>query len=301
MIANIRNQMTAADNRAQFDALYSPYFTYTCDLTPHGQNGLTEGTMTIKSKPMANDITRINQWMDKEYKLLKSLDNPNIMKVLTTGDPNSFKCKYMNMSSVETWCRITKTNWSDPADAQFVIDVALGIAKGLEHLFNQGLAHGNLRSSKVMMNLNDADGLEVELKDFTPIDFTNWDTSGAYGMKQCWLAPISEHELSQNDYIWPAATQGSNLWAFGVILSVLDTRATPFHYVILPRRFDLDAYHQFFNSDLWIANISYDSMTQVTCPAWYKQLVQKCLHPSASERPDIKEIIELLEKQKSEL
>ena len=271
-------------------------------------------TVTNEEKPMLCTVPNKNlshefkaliySWTMDECDLNDHLDHPNIYKIHTgyvhhteTINQLATYTQYVSLGTLQ-FCNsalheLRPMNWTNKMEVRMTLDIALGVANGLKYLFDQGLTHGNLRSSKVLLHLTNH-SIDVQLKDLVSIDFSNGDTSGSYGSNQCWYAPdTSDHEGSEE------LTQAMNIWGLGMILVSLDTHAEPFanmHRHFTPPLYGKEAQLKYYQGTPRRGyTFDYNDLSSKKCPEWYKYLIKCCLTVDPVERPSIEWIIRYLQ------
>jgi hypothetical protein len=115
----------------------------------------------------------------------------------------------------------------DVGDAA-AVEIAAQVLDGLAHAHRRGIVHRDVKPSNVLVE--DGEALSVRVLDFGLAQFDEADTLTAVGDVPGTLAYISPERLSGED-----ATEGSDVWAVGVILWEALAGSHPFWGVPLPQ------------------------------------------------------------------
>ncbi|OQR86850.1 hypothetical protein ACHHYP_09831 [Achlya hypogyna] len=155
------------------------------------------------------------------------------------------------------------------------LDIALAVAMGLDMIHEHGLIHGNLHPSKVFITSNE----EIKLSDYGGSLHHEDPTFSRmfYEGEPYYWAPELFDDFSNE-------TPEADMYAFGVILTYLDTGVPPFgpddrcRNSLLPDVVD---------NDLRPA-------LRPNCPQWYKDLTHDCMSKEPAHRPKASDVVELL-------
>ncbi|GAB9477056.1 Tkl protein kinase, partial [Globisporangium polare] len=243
------------------------------------------GTQLMASKrlkPGESDRQRTQDFLD-EIKLVAKFDHPHVVKFVgaawTVESDVQALFEYMENGDLKTYLldAYTPKHWT-----QEKVQIAIGIIEALVyvHSFNPPLVHRDLKSRNVLLS----EDLEAKLTDFGVSRFRSEDNTMTAGVGTAkWLAP--EVISGQTDY-----DQSADIYAFGVVLSEVDTHETPF----------ADVKGTNGNPLPEIALLQMVSKGEIqpsfssSCPENIRELAMRCLAFNAKERPSAVEIAYLL-------
>lgn len=243
------------------------------------------GTQLMASKrlkPGESDRQRTQDFLD-EIKLVAKFDHPHIIKFVgaawTVESDIQALFEYMENGDLKTYLldAYTPKHWT-----QEKVQIAIGIIEALVyvHSFNPPLVHRDLKSRNVLLS----EDLEAKLTDFGVSRFRSEDNTMTAGVGTAkWLAP--EVVLGQTDY-----DQSADVYAYGVVLSEIDTHETPFADVTATNGNPLPEIALL----QMVAKGEIQPSFSASCPENIRELAMRCLSFRASERPSAVEIAYVL-------
>ncbi|OQR81336.1 ankyrin-3-like [Achlya hypogyna] len=163
-----------------------------------------------------------------------------------------------------------------PQPSGDLLRIATAIASGLDYLHTRGIVHGALKSTNVLLSANGSCvklagyGLPQQLHVTNPVENT-----------LCWTAP--------EVLLGKAATPAADVYAFGIVLVELETRAAPYASLSM---------------DLWEVMVAIKNgwlrpELSARCDLWYRALVDACLLQDPTQRPSIADVVRTLESHAS--
>eukprot|EP00834_Sanchytrium_tribonematis_P003598 NODE_144_length_15804_cov_0.729131.p1 type:complete len:886 gc:universal NODE_144_length_15804_cov_0.729131:11250-13907(+) len=135
--------------------------------------------------------------------------------------------EFLENHSLSHWLYIDEeTNIDDK-----LLGISIGVAKGLEYLHNNGIAHNDVKSSNIMLDML----WEPRLIDFGMVQINNMSTisnnTAIHTGTSQWRAPeywlvTSEARKQRKDFMFAGDT-----YSFGVVLGELYTKELPWHEI----------------------------------------------------------------------
>lgn len=229
----------------------------------------------------------------KEVNILAKLNNPHIVKLLCVSlKPEvSFVMEIMPMNLTD----FIKTRWKNHTSMPFimlaVIDIMLQIARGMEYLHEQGVAHRDLKSSNVLV----APSADVKLRNegYADVKLTDF---GLAKMKVEDLENPSRENTGTTKWRPPEAFakdqlvdwKKADVYSFAMLCIKLLTGKPPFHSLKQGEVY---------------AMVSRGKRPELpsSCPPDLASLLRDCWHMRPSARPSFTEIIKSLSCMKSGL
>ncbi|MBF0356966.1 MAG: CHASE2 domain-containing protein [Magnetococcales bacterium] len=154
-------------------------------------------------------------------KTVKSLDHPNIVKVLNGGD--SYGRAYMVMEHISGRSLSFYVQKEHLLPLPLVIQIVVKIAMALDFAQQKGAIHGNLKPSNILF--------DPESKDIKIVDFALYSLINLGGSRMISLRP---HAQEVSYYLSPECSKGavpdcqSDIFSLGVIFYKLLTGESPF-------------------------------------------------------------------------
>ncbi|OQS07369.1 serine/threonineprotein kinase [Thraustotheca clavata] len=204
------------------------------------------------------------------------LDSPCVDKLLGLCEVNDLACMVVEGTSTTTLRDLLIR--SRPYMGEFIwhckLQCARDIMDGVKYLHSQGILHYNLSTMAVLI---DQATHKIKLTDFGYSKMTQSNETLTLGTGGCrWSAPeVIRHSGMESVY--------SDVFAFGVLLSELETHQVPYYET----KNDTAAQQRIAKGDL-------PAFTS-TCPLWYSQLAQDCMHLDPFQRPTPADIIARIE------
>lgn len=218
-----------------------------------------------------------------EIKLVAKFEHPHIVKFVgaawTVESDIQALFEYLEHGDLRTYLldAYTPKEWTREK-----LQIAIGIIEALVyvHSFNPPLVHRDLKSRNVLLS----EDLEAKLTDFGVSRFRSEDNTMTAGVGTGkWLAP--EVIAGSSDY-----DQTADIYAFGVVLSEIDTHAVPYE--------DLRGANG--NQLAEVALLQMVAKGELvptfseSCPDNIKELAARCLSFRPSDRPSAVEIAYVL-------
>ena len=160
--------------------------------------------------------------IEREFLSMRQADNPNVVKVLSSGTHEGFPwlaLEYVDGGTVEEL--VNSWNRTPPVDRYGTVEELLrGLCRALQHIHEQGFIHRDLKPSNVLVTAD----LQPKLTDFgsvkAPDAFTtNLTIAGRLVGTVAFMAP----EQITEDAVTPRA----DLYALGALLYVMLTGRRP--------------------------------------------------------------------------
>ncbi|GAX79556.1 hypothetical protein CEUSTIGMA_g6997.t1 [Chlamydomonas eustigma] len=167
-----------------------------------------------------------------------------------------------------------------------MLDIALDIAKGMEHLHSTGLIHSDLKARNVLLRRNPIVdcGVVAKISDFGlsfQMESSETHVSDLYQGTTTHLAPEVILEGRQS--------RMSDVYAYGITLWELYTALRPFSMIpaaLVGHQVTQEGVRPEFPQD---------------APEGYVMLVQQCWNQQATERPSFSEVVNILGKMRRDL
>ncbi|TMW62586.1 hypothetical protein Poli38472_005204 [Pythium oligandrum] len=216
-----------------------------------------------------------------EIELMGHVQHPRIVELLGVARVNEKKNRvqavyeFMPHGDLRTYLTLTARERKNrhERDRQ-KLAVALDIAEALVHLhsFDPPIIHGRLHSGKVLLT----DDLRAKLSGFSGSSWALEDKKPGF---RSWLAP---ELLSDGGEVGLQ----SDIYAFGVLLSELDTHQVPYSDCLTPEGAPLP------ESELksLVADGELQPTMSQDCPPQLRQLAMECLAYKPSKRPTALEV-----------
>ncbi|ETV85337.1 TKL protein kinase [Aphanomyces astaci] len=228
-------------------------------------------------------------------RLMVTLDHPNITSVVGVGwDMLEHLClvtEFMDRGSLrenlDTQAKMTTAASSSRVEGEWSwkrtkLNVAMDVAKAMVylHTLEVPLVHAALTSSNVLLNCDEV----AKLSAFAVQPYPLPASFGAVSSKWEWVAP----EVLSGQPTTPA----SDVYAFGVVLTELDTLAYPYAPTTISQRStilsDKSRDETGDNARQKMQSIVHDNLRPAlspTAPPALRDLVELCLHSDPSQRP----------------
>lgn len=241
---------------------------------------------------------------EKDVAALAGLHHPHVVRLLGTSlDTYRLRCSLvMELMSEDLGAYIVKRTISHsdqrPFNLPVAVDVMLQIAEGMKYLHEQGITHGNLKSSNVLVNpvesseMAKAGYLHVKLTDFglskTMLRSANFSSQRSVG-KSVWRAPelYGMHDscpdkLEQSTQKLSNMSRAADVWSFAMVSYEILTGNHPFkwdHPLKEEKLGDLSE------------GIKYTrTIPQVDSPPCLSSLIRMCWDADRNRRPTLSEI-----------
>uniref|UniRef100_K3X7M7 Protein kinase domain-containing protein n=1 Tax=Globisporangium ultimum (strain ATCC 200006 / CBS 805.95 / DAOM BR144) TaxID=431595 RepID=K3X7M7_GLOUD len=233
-------------------------------------------------KPGETDRQRTQAFI-AEIKLVAKFDHPHIVKFVgaawTMESDIQALFEYLEYGDLRTYLMdaYTPREWTREK-----LQIAIGIVEALVyvHSFTPPLVHRDLKSRNVLLS----EELEAKLTDFGVSRFSSEDNTMTTGVGTGkWLAP--EVISGKSDY-----DQSADIYAFGVVLSEIDTHAVPYEEL---RGTSGNQLAEVAILQLVAKGELVPSFSE-TCPENIKELAARCLSFEPTARPSAVEIAYIL-------
>lgn len=215
-----------------------------------------EFALKILKKSFINSSYRKRQ-LDKEIKIHKKLDHPNIVKFIFNFEDNE------NIYILLELCE-KKDIYKQIFDIGDIKSYMKQIISGLEYIHKEGIVHKDLKLQNIYLNNNN----EIKIGDFGLSEYMNSEItiSGTPN----YIAPeiILQSEIVNKPYV--------DIWSLGVILYILIYNKAPF--------ID-DSINKIYKR---IKNVDYHYPDDNPNPV--KNLISKILKFDPKDRPTLEEI-----------
>ncbi|KAF0695126.1 Aste57867_14023 [Aphanomyces stellatus] len=231
-------------------------------------------------------IDQDRKYLVREICMMAKLRHPNIITFhgFTFTNANDLKCvtEFMAGGTLRSLLDKKKRDlqWSNEK-----LRIAMDVAQGLAYLHGQTptLIHRDIKASKVLLT----PGLGAKLSGFGYARvWTSQETMTAAVGTMEWAAP----ELLRNEDYSPPA----DVFAFGVMLTELDTRMVPYSDV-------RDNAAKPLNDDTLMLQIVTGKLRPTvlpSCPRPIQKLIHSCLQVNPAMRPRMEDVVAILEQEK---
>ncbi|KAH7441237.1 hypothetical protein KP509_03G030300 [Ceratopteris richardii] len=245
---------------------------------------------TIVAVKRLKDVSVERNEFEQKMELLGKLKHENLVPLVAyyySREEKLLVANYMTNGSLSALLHGNKEAYSTPLNWDTRLSIALGTARGILHLHYQDLAHGNIKSSNVLLTSN----YTGCISDFGLTQLVN--TSSAANRAIGYRAP----EIT--DIRKP--TPKSDIYSFGVLLLELLTGKPPSQ----PNMSD-----EGWNLPLWVSSVpkeEEDWYAKVFDPELTRiggsevqmekllDIALECVKPSPDQRPTMAEVVEKLE------
>ncbi|KAH9537996.1 hypothetical protein CY35_16G081700 [Sphagnum magellanicum] len=173
-----------------------------------------------------------------------------------------------------------------PLDWVARVRIALGAAKGIAYLHQEGSAHGNIKSSNILINQQ----LEAAVSDFGLVQLVGTSSGGSRNLGYC--AP----EVSKTFKL----TFKSDVYSFGVVLLELLTGKAPTQSSLNDQGLDLPRWVQSVVREEWTVEVfdvdlmKYQNNVEEEMVQML-QLAMTCVNTVPESRPKMADVVHLLE------
>ncbi|KDO19248.1 serine/threonine protein kinase [Saprolegnia parasitica CBS 223.65] len=213
----------------------------------------------------------------KEVNVMAGLDSTHTVQLLgishAANDQPQIVMEFMDGGNLDM--HIKSLAAAREHNVSKVLHLACGIVKGLAYLHANKIIHRDLKPANVLLS---ADKTVVKLGDFGISREEDVKESMTNGVgTTLWMSP----EVMQGGRYSVAA----DMYAFGVILTELETLRTPYAGLNL-RKYALQDK---------IAKEGLRPTTSATCPPWYARLAQDCMQANPDKRPSAVDVVGILE------
>ncbi|KAG8790647.1 hypothetical protein FRC12_011401 [Ceratobasidium sp. 428] len=219
------------------------------------------------------------QLIDNELRTWKLLcPHPNIATFIGTAPINDYKPCYLPIGPVSDY-------YVNGNSSQFLMktDPDRGVARGLKHMHEKSVIHGDLKASNVVV---DDDGQLAKICDFgsSIIDCICYDGPRNHEGTVAWDSP----ELYEEDDV--VRTRQSDVWAFGCTALEIQMGTLPWDPEgNIDRVMARQLRGGYPARETW-PNLGEDD---VLCKVW--ELMQECWHEVPSKRPTPGDLVPRLE------
>lgn len=243
------------------------------------RNAMDNTLMAMKEINIPEDECETEKVFEKEIEILKSLDHPNIVKLIDT-QLNPFRNSVqIFMEFVPGHSLYAFLREFGPFTGNGIEHAFRQLLHGLEYLHSKNVVHRDLKSKNILVS----DKGVLKLCDFGSAKRSNSDAqvSIRYEGTPLWTPPET--------ILHGLYTKQSDIWSLGCVFIELCTAALPW------------AEHSFHNTFAAIYHISREQ--SIPCipnsiPPLYKGIIQSCLSRDPSLRPSPSQILLLLDSNK---
>eukprot|EP00794_Sanderia_malayensis_P020095 gene20095-22065_t len=229
----------------------------------------------------ADDPQNVINCMESEAGIFSLVSHANIVALLAVCRKLPNMCLVMEYARGGALNRVLASHKNLPPGC--VLDWALQIARGLNHLHNEALMqiiHRDLKSSNILLSNvveeGHYTGNVLKITDFGLARETDHTTKMSTAGTYPWMAP----EVIRSSLF----SQGSDVWSYGVVLWELLTGQVPYHGI----------------ENLAIAyGVAMNKLTlpiPSTCPHGFAIIMEDCWKSDVHERPLVPHILRSLEK-----
>ncbi|GLD92624.1 hypothetical protein PINS_up001203 [Pythium insidiosum] len=238
------------------------------------------GTIVVCKRMRRESITEASiVAFREEIELMASLRHPNIVQFIgASWDNCSNVCivmEYLENGDMHSVLHSTigrSFTWSDP-----LLKMAIDAAQGMLYLHSQEnpIVHRDLKSVNILCSAT----FGCKVGDFGLSRRYRKDIDAMTTLvgTPFWLAP----EVIRNERYGPSA----DVFSFGIVLTELETRRTPYH----------DQEETGLKVLMRIAQNKLRPSLPASCPPHRRQLIVDCLHDDPSKRPTFAQILARLQ------
>ena len=168
--------------------------------------------------------------MQREIKILKKIDHPNIIKLYTTIDTGKQVVLVMEYIGKTSLYQYLKSKPKKRISEQETKKIFRRIIMGIQYLHSKKIAHRDIKLDNIMVNEN----YDVKIIDF---GFSLFTTNNKKLNLHCGTPSYMAPELvAKKDYLG----QPVDVWALGVLLYKMLTGYYPFNGIQLTRLFNIN-------------------------------------------------------------
>ena len=165
-------------------------------------------------------------------------------------------------------------------DHMFISSLVSDILKGLIYLHDSDITHGNLTSSKCLVDSR----WICQITDYGLHEFkSNQDEPGKEELelkRSLWRAP----EILRNSELWTKGTQKGDVYSFGIVLYEIIGRKGPWGDIKLSHKEIVDK----VCNPVFGSHYFRPSLEHLEIPDYIKQCMKACFEEEPESRPDIK-------------
>jgi serine/threonine protein kinase len=209
-----------------------------------------------------------------EIKIMAKLPpHDNVMEVygaIIDADSPSLVLEYCGGGSLD----FLLYDSEEPISEEDMLKLALGVARGMEHLHKYNIVHRDLAARNVLLTTNHVPkicdfGMSRTVAERNMSNKTKNDMGPIR-----WMAPEAlTHEYSTK----------TDIWSYGIVLSEITSRTEP-HTDVDPLKIALQ-----------IRDEKMTPKISDNCPPALADIMKLCWNPDPNERPEFSKIVELLE------
>lgn len=241
--------------------------------TPHHQHDEFDTSTSSSSIDDQQQFTSssVHQHFKTEVAILSSLHHPNILQYIASSEkPPVYLILTEFMSKGDLRMFLDKQK-PYSLSTKTILRLALDISRGMEYLHSQGIVHGDLKSSNLLLN----DDMHVKVADFGTSRLETQCRGEHIGTYR-WMAP---EMIKGKRY-----TRKVDVYSFGMVLWELATSLLPFR--------ELNPVQAAFA----VSEKEERPLLPENCHPGIAQLIARCWATNSSKRPEFSEIVRVLEK-----
>jgi len=224
--------------------------------------------------------------IENEVNLFATLQHPNVVQFIgyaVSGDQHVLVSELMDMDLQHYLQKSAEKKGGYPLPLLIVIDIMGQIAEAMNYLHQNGVIHRDLKSSNVLINVEESDTLSssvhVKLTDFGQSKLKD---SSKFTTKQMgttpWRAPEVFEDNKNTEY-----TKAADVYSFAMVFFEVLTGKCPFDD---QQRLEI---HETILCGMrpWLPSKAY-------CPVHLSTFIDRCWATAAEDRPQFSEICQML-------
>ncbi|CAG8455885.1 1325_t:CDS:2, partial [Acaulospora colombiana] len=261
--------------KGKFSTVYSAYWIEGPRRTLDGEiYVIRDGPIKVAIKVIENSRNISKGYLNRIARYLKCIQNRSLAEFFgVTRDESgnyAFVMKFYENGSLNQYLDYAMGIfcWRD------MVDMLYGISKGLDQIHKYGLYHGNLHCGNLLVE-NEPGSIDIRISDVGLHCPAEESTTAIYGV----LPYVAPEILRGEPY-----TQAADVYSFGIIMWTLPAGVRPF----------CDRAH-----DVKLAQSICDGLCPEVVdgtPEVYAELMSRCLDRDPTNRPNVSEICDILER-----